>query len=260
MTAMIAPIPPARVVYPDTDGLPMAENTLQFDWITTIKHGLDYLFADNPDVFVAGDLFWYPLEGHPEICVAPDVMVAFGRPKGARLSYLQWEEGGIPPQVVFEVLSPGNRVGEMVRKFEFYRRHGVEEYYIYNPDPQHLELSGFMRKDDDLIEVPRMDGHISQRLQIKFEMGYDGLRILRPDGRPVETYIEGLSRADLERQRANEERKRADEERKRADGEHKRADELRERAERAERRADDAIERADRLRAELERFRRERQE
>ena len=35
-------------------------------------------------------------------------MVVFGRPKGRRGSYRQWEEDNIPPQVVFEILSPGN--------------------------------------------------------------------------------------------------------------------------------------------------------
>ena len=33
----------------------------------TIQGGLDALFRDNPQVFVAGDLLWYPVEGHPEI-------------------------------------------------------------------------------------------------------------------------------------------------------------------------------------------------
>src|SRR3954463_10680815 len=91
------------VEYPDSDGKPMAENTLQFRWIVTIKEGLDWVFSDRPDVFVAGDLFWYPVEGHPEICQAPDTLVAFGRPKGDRGPYKQWEEEGIAPQVVFEV-------------------------------------------------------------------------------------------------------------------------------------------------------------
>jgi Uma2 family endonuclease len=36
--------------------------------------------------------------------------------------------------VVFEILSPGNRLAEMMAKFEFYDRYGVEEYYIYDPD------------------------------------------------------------------------------------------------------------------------------
>jgi len=34
-------------------------------------------------------------------------------------------------RVVFEVLSPGNTLTEMLEKREFYERYGVEEYYIY---------------------------------------------------------------------------------------------------------------------------------
>ena len=195
----------------------MAENTLQFEWIVTIKGGLDHLFADDPNVFVAGDLFWYPVEGHPEIVLAPDAMVAFGRPKGHRLSYLQWEEGGIPPQVVFEVLSPGNRFGEMMRKFEFYRRYGVEEYYVYDPDPQRLDLSGFLRRGDDLVEIPSMNGHVSPRLRVRFEMTDEGLRILRPDGQPFLTYEEAGRREEQHRRLAEQEQQRAEQERQRAE-------------------------------------------
>ncbi len=102
--------PSQKVFYPDSDGKPMADNTLQFRWIVTIKEGVDALFCQDPDVFVAGDLLWYPVEGEPKIRIAPDVLVAFGRPKGERGSYRQWEEGGTAPQVVFEILSPGNRI------------------------------------------------------------------------------------------------------------------------------------------------------
>jgi Uma2 family endonuclease len=200
----------SRVIYPDTDGLPMAENTLQFEWIVTIKGGLDHLFDADPNVFVAGDLFWYPVEGHPEIRIAPDAMVAFGRPKGHRLSYLQFEEGNIPPQVVFEVLSPSNRGGEMSRKFAFYQQYGVEEYYLYDPDEDRLELTGYLRRDNQLIEIPNMNGHQSPRLGITFEMSDAGLRILRPDGQPFLTYEELAQREEFERQRAEQERQRAD--------------------------------------------------
>src|SRR3954466_2232357 len=99
----------AEIEYPDSDGEPMAENTLQFRTIVTIQGGLDALYRNDPNVFVAGDLLWYPVEGDNTICTAPDVIVAFGRPKGDRGSYLQWKEDNIPPQVVFEVLSPNNR-------------------------------------------------------------------------------------------------------------------------------------------------------
>lgn len=116
---------PEDALYPDSDGEPIAENTLQFEWIVTIKGNLDLIFADRGDVFVAGDLLWYPVHGDPKIRTAPDALVAIGRPKGYRGSYRQWREGGIAPQVVFEVLSPGNRAGEMKEKFGFYERFGV---------------------------------------------------------------------------------------------------------------------------------------
>ncbi|MBU6344513.1 MAG: Uma2 family endonuclease [Cyanobacteria bacterium REEB494] len=96
------------------------EATWLFTWIVKIKENLEILFKSNPDVFVAGDLFWYPVEGNNKIKLAPDTMVVFGRPKGHRGSYRQWEEDNIPPQVVFEILSPGNTQDEMDKKKLFY--------------------------------------------------------------------------------------------------------------------------------------------
>ena len=96
------------ILYPDSDGQPMADNTKQFNWIVRIKENLELLFASNPNVFVAGDLLWYPVQGNNTLRRAPDAMVAFGRPKGDRGSYKQWKEDNIAPQVVFEILSPGN--------------------------------------------------------------------------------------------------------------------------------------------------------
>ncbi len=94
-----------EIVYPESDGKPMADNTLQWDWMVKIVGELRGLFAGQ-DVLVAGDLFWYPVQGNPKAVIAPDALVVFGRPPGYRGSYKQWEEGGIAPQVVFEVLSP----------------------------------------------------------------------------------------------------------------------------------------------------------
>ncbi|MBE9196780.1 Uma2 family endonuclease, partial [Synechocystis sp. LEGE 06083] len=144
-----------QIVYPDSDGQPMADNTKQFSWIVLLKENLECLFADNPDVFVAGDLLWYPVEGKPEIRVAPDVLVALGRPKGDRGSYRQWQEDNQPPQVVFEVLSPGNRLKEMNKKRDFYDFYGVEEYYVY--DPNNNELVGLQRWQGKLTVIDEVE-------------------------------------------------------------------------------------------------------
>lgn len=194
--------------YPDSDGQPMADNTKQFRWIVVIKENLELLFIDDPQTFIAGDLLWYPVEGSNTIRQAPDVMVVAGRPKGDRGSYRQWEEDGIAPQVVFEILSPGNRFGEMLRKLGFYDRYGVEEYYIYDPDK--LELTGLQRSSDGLEMIESVDGWVSPRLQIRFQMAADGLEIYRPDGQRFLTYSELGQQLDQERQRADQERQRAD--------------------------------------------------
>ena len=110
-----------ELLYPESDGKPMSENTEHYRWIVTIKENLEILFAADADVFVAGDLLWYPVEGS-ETRVGPDVMVIFGVSKGKRGRYLQWEEGNIAPQVVFEIRSPGNKPKEMREKFDFYQQ------------------------------------------------------------------------------------------------------------------------------------------
>src|SRR5438067_12992492 len=102
----ISPAPlPGAVVYPESDGQPVANNTRQLRWIVVLFGNLSALFRDRADVFVAADLFGYPLEGRPEVRTAPGVLVALGRPRGDRDSYKQWEEGNVPPAVVFEILS-----------------------------------------------------------------------------------------------------------------------------------------------------------
>ena len=205
----------SEIDYPDSDGKPIADNTLQFDWIVKIYHGLNYAFHDRSDVFVAADLFWYPVEGRPDIRTAPDGMVALGRPKGHRGSYKQWLEGGIAPHVVFEVLSPGNRAGRIVEKFKFYEQYGVSEFYVYDPDEN--ELSGWLRVGDELSEIQQTDGCISPLLGIRFEPSQDTLRIFRPGGQPFLTYLEldqqvedlkleRMEREELEAERQRNER------------------------------------------------------
>src|SRR5262245_51900082 len=80
MTQRTAPASPGPVVYPESDGLPMSDNTRQFRWIVVLYGNLAALFRDAKDVFVSGNQFWYPVEGEPEIKQAPDVYVVFGRP------------------------------------------------------------------------------------------------------------------------------------------------------------------------------------
>ncbi len=237
-----------EVIYPDDDGLPMSNNTEQFRWIVIIKENLELLFAKSTEVFVAGDLLWYPVEGDNTIRQAPDVMVVFGRPKGRRGSYQQWLENHIVPQVVFEILSPGNRRLEMAKKFEFYDQYGVEEYYIY--DPQKVKLTGLIRTQTKLAAIREMNGWVSPRLGIRFELTSDTLVIRRPDGGRFLSTLELDAVREQEYLRAEQERLRAEQEHLHAQQERQRAQEQTQLAEQERLRAEQ-----ERLRAEQERLR-----
>ncbi|MEL6903517.1 MAG: Uma2 family endonuclease [Cyanobacteria bacterium J06606_4] len=196
------------VIYPDSDGQPMADNTLQFQWIVTIKENLELMYSESPDVFVAGDLLWYPVEGNNKIRQAPDALVAFGRPKGYRGSYQQWKEDNIAPQVVFEILSPGNRRTEMAKKLLFYERYGVEEYYEY--DPYNVELVGWQRQGDGLEPIETLSGWSSPLLGIRFELTPETLVVYGSDGSRFLTFVELGQRLDETNQRLAASQARAD--------------------------------------------------
>jgi Uma2 family endonuclease len=205
MTALLAPEPPRSIVYPESDGKRMADNTEQARWIFVLFGNLETLLAEVL-AFVAADLMWYGKEGFPEECEAPDVFVALGRPKGKRPSYKQWEEGDVGPQVVFEVLSPSNTPQEMERKDAFYTEYGVEEYYIYNPEKDTLEV--YLRKGSVLRRQWFQGEFVSPLLGIRFDLTGEEMQVFYPDGRRF------LSFSELEAERARERQLRLDAEQK----------------------------------------------
>jgi Uma2 family endonuclease len=220
---IVSTIEQARVIhYPDSDGKPMADNTVQFDWISIIKWNLEHQFAADPNVFVAGDHLIYPEEGKVNVCQAPDVYVAFGPPKGDRGSFKVWEEG-VFPQVVFEVWSPNNRPDQMEKKKSFYEKYGAEEYYIVYPEyPAHAE--GWLREGQRFIPIPEMNGCVSLRLGIRFIIEDGNLQLIGQNGRRFVSPSEIAAERDEAEERVRQEQKRAKQEQKRAEQEQKRAE------------------------------------
>jgi Uma2 family endonuclease len=235
MNRPLGPVPPP-IDYPESDGEPMADNTKQLRWIVTLYGNLAALFRDDLNVFVGGNQFWYPVEGEPEVRMAPDVYVVIGRPKGHRRSYKQWEEGGTPMTVVFEILSPENSHLEMVDKLAFYEEHGAEEYYEHDPDNGRLLV--YLRQGELLRRQRRVAGFVSPRLGISFDISGKELVVYRPDGQRFLTFEE----LEAEREKERRERVAADHQ----------ADEERRQRLAAEQRAAQAEQRAARL-AELSR-------
>jgi Uma2 family endonuclease len=188
-----------EIIYPESDGLPMADNTRQFRWILTLYSGLASWYRHDENVFVAGNLFWYPVEGNPRIRTAPDVMLAFGRSKGDRSSYKQWEEGNIAPQIVVEILSPGNSAMEMMNKLEWYERYGVEEYYVFDPDSASFKA---WQREGQYLRLMQGESVKSRRMDITFSVVDGALEAVFPNGTTLEGLLEVYDRAEAEKERA----------------------------------------------------------
>ena len=189
--------------YPESDGEPMSDNTLQAFWIIFLYNNLNALLPD----FVAANLLWYPVRGSRK-ALAPDVMVALGRPKGHRGSYKVWEEAGVHPQVAFEIRSPSNDDAEMAAKLADYDRYGVEEYYHYDPHRDLLEV--FIRQDGALRLMPVVGSFDSPLLGIRFLLRVGGLGLLTPDGQPFRSFEEEQQRARRAEADARQARERAE--------------------------------------------------
>lgn len=190
---------PEPIIYPSSDGKRIAGNMTQSRWIMFLYENLNALVAADPNTFVAADSLWFPVEGDGNAVMAPDVYVVFGRPKGDRPSYRQWEEGGVPVTVAFEILSPSNGHFEMADRLAFYDEHQVEEYYVY--DPYSHRLLVYQRGQATLRRRMPPHGFVSPRLGIRFELPPDAEMVIRyPDGRPFVHLAEERKRADHEHQ------------------------------------------------------------
>ena len=121
------------VVYPESDGKPMAETEYHRDIMNDFIQMLKHHFRDVNDVHVSGNLMMYYEEGNPRKSVSPDVFVAFGVSKKRRRTYKIWEEGHAPA-FVLEVASPSTYRHDLTHKKDLYASVlGVREYYIYDP-------------------------------------------------------------------------------------------------------------------------------
>ncbi|OUL21262.1 Uma2 family endonuclease [Nostoc sp. 106C] len=127
-----------EIVYPDSDGKPMAESDPARDYLIYGVEALDIYFQDRDDVYVSGNLFIYYKKGIPSAVVAPDVFVVFGVEKKKRLSYKVWEEGKKVPSFVLEITSATTQENDEIEKPLKYAALGVQEYFQYDPTGDYL--------------------------------------------------------------------------------------------------------------------------
>ena len=148
-------IPAEGLLYPSSDGLPLAENEWQLRAIHDAFGILKIRYRDRPDVYVSGDLLIYYEKGNPRRSVAPDVFVVFGAAKRRRDVYKLWEEPKAP-DLVLEVASKSTWREDLGRKRALYAALGVREYWLFDPRDEFFDptLRCLVLRDGVYRELP----------------------------------------------------------------------------------------------------------
>lgn len=211
---MLFPLP-QEVVYPTSDGRPMAETDVHRQQMTDLIQTLQQHYQGREDVYVSGNLLMFYQEGDNRKHRSPDVMVVFGAQKKLRDNYKIWEEGKAP-DLVFEITSRSTRAEDLGEKKGLYAFLGVQEYVIFDPLEEYLEprLRLYRLAGEDYLPVTGSPLTL-KTLNLELLVVEGVLRLRDPDTqRLLPTPQE---RAESEHQRAEAERERAEAERRRAE-------------------------------------------
>ncbi len=203
---------PQPIVYPDSDGQPMAESDFQFEPLAYAVESLKQYFHDRSDVYVAGNIFLYYKEGTPSEVVAPDVLVIIGAENRKHHSVKLWEEPKAP-DFVLEITSKSTRSADQGSKKGTYEFLGVTEYFCYDPTGDYLKppLRGF-RLIDGLFSPIQPTEESDSRVVLRSEtLGLD-LQVIGSEFRFVDPTASRIlpNLAESERLRIDAERKHAD--------------------------------------------------
>ena len=161
------------VVYPISDGQPMAESGIHGESMMYVTTALRRWFAKRgrADVCVGMNNFLYYERGNPRAVVAPDVYVVVGAPAGLRDTYMLWNEPK-GPDFVLEVTSKSTRRDDERRKRDVYAALGVREYFLYDPRAEYLAppLQGFRLRDGEYRRLPAVTALSSRGVSVASEV------------------------------------------------------------------------------------------
>jgi len=160
MAKKIRSLPTERaVIYPESDGKPMAETDIHRNLMIDTIRRLENHFKERDDVYVSGNLLLYYEKGNQYKSVAPDVFVVCGVEKKRRRTYFLWEEGK-GPDFVLELASENTYRRDLGDKKDLYASViKVKEYFLFDPDGRYLQpsLMGYRLTDGVYLPIQPVD-------------------------------------------------------------------------------------------------------
>ena len=204
-------LPHDAVVYPCSDGQPMAETQIHGACMMYVTYALKRWFGKGgrADVHVGMNSFLYYEQGNPRAVVAPDVYVVVGAPEYHRDTYLLWNEPK-GPDFVLEVTSASTRREDEGRKREIYASLGVSEYFLHDPRGEYLTpaLRGFRLRDGEYRALPAVTVLPGRGVSVASEvLGLDASRrapradpaVARPGDGAGAAHVRGIRRRHAKR-------------------------------------------------------------
>merc|ERR1712054_611367 len=168
MGFMLETVAKTDIIYPSSDGEPVAETYIHLYAILTTLEVLKQYLSGQQGTVLANQFMYYS-QGLPRMRVAPDVMVIFNVEPGGRDNYKIWEEKEVP-QVIFEMTSPGTKNQDQEFKKTLYEQLGVKEYWLFDPKGEWIpeQLKGY-RLRNTVYEVIEDNRSEPLQLQLKVE-------------------------------------------------------------------------------------------
>jgi Uma2 family endonuclease len=199
----------AANLYPETDGKPMAASDYHRRLLMWTLQALEAHFAQNPEVYISGDIMMYYREGDPRKSISPDVLVCFGINPKLRLTYKTWEEGKAP-DFVMEFSSKSTYDKDLGEKMDVYASLGIQDYFLYDAEGLYLPspLMGFTLVDGVYVAIPpgERGGFRASVLDLDFHLRDGEIAIYDPvAGEWIQTRAERTETAEARAETAEAE-------------------------------------------------------
>ncbi len=142
----------------------MAETPTHRNNLLGLIEVLQLHFADDPTVYVSGNMLVYYRRGDRRRHVSPDVFVVRNIQDRDRRrdAYLVWKEVRAP-ELVVEFTSLSTYRVDLVRKFKLYRDTlRVPEYFLFDPFEEYLQasLQGFRLVEGRYRPIEPVEGRL----------------------------------------------------------------------------------------------------
>lgn len=189
---------------------PELESDNHRDQIDLLIRILRWWWRQRKDVYISGNLtvYYNQKQLKSRDFRGPDFFVVLGTEKKDRRSWVIWDENGLYPNLILEILSDSTRrVDQGLKKDLYQNTFRTPDYFWF--DPETYEFQGFHLLDGRYEPIqPTEQGWLwSQQLELYLGVFDKKLRFFTADGDLIPSPEE---LAEQERQRAEQERQRAE--------------------------------------------------